>query len=754
MTRNRQARIQPKPALQRLAAAALTCLLPLHAQAQQQAAAAPVAAAAAADTGILEIVVTAQRRSALASKTPLSLVAISGDELKSEGAVDTKRLAELMPNVQIGNGALGGVEVSIRGIGASNNTEVGDPVVGVSIDGIFLGRPQMAGAALYDLERVEVLRGPQGTLYGRNSTAGAINIITHKPGRKFEGSASLGAGSYSSRQGDVMLNLPANDALALRGVLSFVKRDGYVDTAHAPQNNFAKDKSDQDNVSGRLQGRLSLGADTSVTLAADVSRDRGAGPGAVSYAVVQANPRGKDGRVVPSSKYEGRNDIDASGFSAELRQNLGLGELTVLAGHRAQERNLLYSIAGAAAGAYNHASFKQDSVEARLASTDRGPLQWVGGLYVFSEKGSPIVLQAFGPQVLFYQDPMKTESKAVFGQATYAVLPALRLTAGLRETQDTKSRQGCSYPFATLNAAGLSNLTDGNNPLAAPPDRATLPACPTASVNNVPATDWNKLTYRLGVDHDLDANTLLFASYSTGFKAGGFNDGNVTTVSNPAAIIYSPETLAALEFGVKARLLQNTLQVNLSAYGYNYTDLQVSSLTTCASGTGTCTLTTNAGKARSSGLELEGRYLATPQDRINFGLGLTNAKYSRFTTSGGIDWSGHKLDKAPSSMINLGWSHQFTFDSGNALTTYIGTRHSAKYVLSNPAANLQLEQAAYTRTDAHLTYASSDDRWDMQLYVRNIEDRNVATSYQFSGGQHAVYLSEPRMLGLRGNFRF
>ncbi|HSW05230.1 TonB-dependent receptor, partial [Aquabacterium sp.] len=630
----------------------------------------------------------------------------------------------------------------------------GDPVVGVSVDGIFFGRPQMAGAALYDLERVELLRGPQGTLYGRNSTAGAINIITRKPGKRFEGSASLGLSSYSGRQGDVMLNVPVSESFALRGVLSTVKRDGYVDTAHAPQNNFTQDKSDQDNVSGRLQGRLTLGADTTLAVSADMSRDRGVGPGAVSYAVVQANPRGAAGRYVATSKYEGRNDIDAGGFSAELRHKFAFAELTALAGHRTQERDLLYSVAGAAAGAYNHASFSQDSAELRLASADAGPLQWVAGVYAFREEGSPIVLQAFGPSVMFYQDPMKTDSKAIFGQATYALAPSLRLTGGLRQTQDAKSRQGCSYSFAMLNAAGLTQLTNNNDPLSAPPDAASLPPCPTASINNVPTTEWNKLTYRLGVDHDLDANTMVFATYSTGFKAGGFNDGNLPAVANPTAIVYNPETLAALEFGLKTRLLKNTLQLNVSAYRYAYTNLQVSSLTTCASGTGTCTLTTNAGKARSSGLELEGRYLLTPVDRINFGLGLTNAKYTQFTTSGGFDWSGRKLDKAPASMLNLGWSHQFALANGAALTTYIGTRHSAKYVLSNPAANLQFEQAAYTRTDAHLTYASADDRWDLQLYVRNIEDRNVATSYQFSGGQHGVFLSEPRIVGLRGNFKF
>lgn len=723
------------------AAAAVTAMAPAFAQ------------QGPSDNSIQEITVTSQRRSTLASKTPVSLVAMGGDDLKAEGALDTRRLADLVPNVQIGNGALGAVEVSMRGIGSSNNTEVGDPAAGVSIDGIFLGRPQMAGAGLYDLERVEILRGPQGTLYGRNSTAGAINIITNKPRGVFEGAASVAVGNYNLRQADAMLNVPLNESAAVRAVLSRAQRDGTVDTAHAP-NAFTKDKSDLDNTSARILGRMQLDKDSSLLLSADISRDRGAGPGAVNFATVQANPTGAAGRYVPTSKYEGRADTDAAGVSAEYKQLTRFGEVTVLAGQRSQQRDLLYSIAAAGAGAFNHTNFKQTTAEARLASTGSESLQWVTGVYSFNEKGSPIVLQAFGPSTLFYQDPMKTDSHAIFGQATYALTQTTRLTGGLRETWDSKARSGCAYPFSFLNSAGLTNLTDPNNPLTGAPDANTLAACPTANVNNVPTTNWNKLTWRLGVDHNLAPNSMVFATLSTGFKAGGFNDGNLAAAAKPSSIIYAPENLTAFEIGMKSKLLDNKLQINISAFSYDYTDLQVSSLTTCASGVGLCTLTTNAGKAKSSGLEMEGQWRFSQADRLNFGLGLTDAKYTSFTTSGGFNWADRKMDKAPGTSLNLGWSHQFALASGASISTYVGTRYSAKYVLSNPAQNLQFEQASYTKTDAHVTYRSADDRWDVQIYARNLENRNVATAYQFSGGQHGVYLSDPRMVGVRSNFRF
>lgn len=754
-----QARGLRRNTLARAARLALVPTLPLllaapAAMAQSSSAATSTEKAEKAEVGtIQEVVVTAQKRATLASKTPVSLSVLGGDDLKAQGAADTKRLAELSPNVQLSSGALGGTEVSIRGIGSTNNTEVGDPAVGVSIDGVYLGRPQMAGAALYDIERVEILRGPQGTLYGRNSTAGAINIISRQPVNRFEASAGAGLSTYGGRQFDAMVNAPVSDSFALRGVISTVQHDGYLDTAHAPANNFGRDKSDLQNVSARLLGKLKLGASGSVVLAADMSNNRGAGPGAVDVKTVQAHATGSEGRYVPTSRYEGSNRDDSAGVSAEWKQGLGATELTVLGAHRTQERELIYSVAQAGTGAYNFSNFTQDSLEARLASSGEGALQWVGGAYFFRERGSPIVLGAFGPSLMFFQDPMVTRSAALFGQASYAVQPNLRLTAGLRETHDEKSRRGCTYSFAALNAAGLNGLTDANKLPSGAPDAASLPGCATASLNDAEVS-YNKLTYRLGIDWDLDANTLIYASYATGFKAGGFNDGNLATAVNRNAVVYKPELLSAIEVGFKGRYLQRRLQINASLFSYRYDDLQLSAVTTCLNGSGNCTVTQNAARAKSTGMEVEGKWQLTPDGRVNFGLGLTDAHYTRFTTTTGADWSGHKLDKAPRSVLNLGYTHQWTLGSGAIISAAAGLRYSSSYHVSNAAIATHFEQGAFHKTDLSLSYASADDHWSVQLYARNLEDRNTITAYQRSGVVDGVYLAEPRVVGVRGSWTF
>jgi iron complex outermembrane receptor protein len=289
-------------------------------------------------SGIQEIVVTAQKRSQSASTTPLALSVVGGDDLRDAGALNAKALSDLAPNVTIGGGNRSSTEVSIRGIASSNNTEVGDPAASFNIDGQYIARSQGAGASFFDLERVEVLRGPQGTLYGRNSTAGAINVITRKPENRFEASAHGEIGNYAMRRFEGMINQPLSSALALRGVLSATKRDGYIDSAHAPQNAFNRDRSDADNLSGRVHGLLKLPNQASLLLTLDASRDHGAGQGSVPYTRLADNPRGNEGRRQNPS-VGGAIDNAGHAATAELKLPTALGEFTALASRRYSKRD-------------------------------------------------------------------------------------------------------------------------------------------------------------------------------------------------------------------------------------------------------------------------------------------------------------------------------------------------------------------------------------------------------------------------------
>ena len=229
------------------------------------------------------VVITAQRVSQLASKAPIAITALSPEELRSAGATTAVNLTNLVPNVLISAGSSASTDISIRGIASTNTTEVGDPAAAFHIDGIYLGRPQSAGATFYDLARIEVLRGPQGTLYGRNATAGAINLITNKPGKRFAAEVNADFGNYNRQNVEAMVNLPVNDMLALRGVVSSTTRDGTLVTTSAA-NGFSKNRDDANNLSGRVHALFSLSLATQVLLTADFNRNKGVGNGSVSLA--------------------------------------------------------------------------------------------------------------------------------------------------------------------------------------------------------------------------------------------------------------------------------------------------------------------------------------------------------------------------------------------------------------------------------------------------------------------------------------
>jgi iron complex outermembrane receptor protein len=714
---------------------------PALAQAQAQAQAQPDIdkKAEALDT----VVITAQRVSQLASKTPIALTALSPEELRSAGATTAVNLTNLVPNVLISAGSSASTDISIRGIASTNTTEVGDPAAAFHIDGIYLGRPQSAGATFYDLARIEVLRGPQGTLYGRNATAGAINLITNKPGKKFAAEVNADFGNYNREVVEGMVNVPVNDMLALRAVLSSTGRDGYLVTASAA-NGFSKNRDDARNLSGRVHALLSLSPATQVLLTADFNRNKGAGNGSVSLATYQTKT-GSEQRTQLGNRTEGMRDEEGTGLTLEVTQQLGFAELTYLGGYRTFDRDSTSSTLGITSKTVS--GFKQQSHELRLASSDsKAPLTWVAGAYLFDERGdidatfgsipiTPQIPTLFGVQ-RFQQDPVTSKSNALFGQATYKLTPVARLTAGMRFTKDEKAR-------------------DGVQSLTVPPPLAQV----SNTAINKARVSYSQTTYKLGGEFDLSPTTLTYAHVATGYKAGGFFDGDNSRGDNT----YRPELLTSYEIGIKGRFLDNRVRLAASAFRYDYKDLQVSYITINPLTNATGTITTNAARATNQGLEIEGKWLVSNSGTLNFAVGLLDAKYKSFifpvvtNRPVAIDFAGKKLDKAPSSNITLGYTHDWATSDGGNLSAYLGVRRSASYVLSNfaIAAPLQYEQKAFNRSDVNLAYTSPRDKWYVQLYARNLEANNVMTGLTFStltGTQ--VLLAEPRVFGVRAGLKF
>ena len=703
-------------------------------------AAASSAQTAAPETGRLaDVTVTAQKIVQPSSKTALSLTAVSGEDLRTAGATTAVGLTNLIPNVQIAPGTSGSTDISIRGIGSTNTTEVGDPATAFHIDGVYLGRPQSAGATFYDLERVEVLRGPQGTLYGRNATAGAVNLITNKPGKKFAGEANLGVGNYGLYSFDGMVNAPVNNQFALRAVVSSSSRDGYLINKSAT-NGFGKNRDDADNLSARVHGLVTFNADTKLLLTVDTSRNKGAGPGTVPIASF-LNITGAAQRTSLTNVNEGRRDDSSTGFAAEFTAQSRVGEFTYLGAYRTFDRNNLSSTN--ATTSLTNSKFSQTSHELRLASTGKSDLTWVAGLYLFNEKGNidatftnPALANQFGPGnpgVRFIQDPVNSKSTAVFGQATYSVTPALRLTAGLRTTSDEKSRDGRTTNLAaTFNAPSLVNKAK---------------------------VSYNQSTWKLGADYDLARNVLVYANVATGYKAGGYFDGSNAAGNNT----YRPELLTSMEAGIKGRFLDNRLRLSAAVFSYDYKDLQISYVAINPLSNTIGTITTNAAKAKNTGLELEAKMAVSDSGTVNVALGLLNAKYGDFVfpvIAGrpvAINLAGQQLDKAPNATLTLGYTHDWTLADGAAVTAYVGTRYSASYQLSNFAVvtPIQYTQPSFTRTDINVTYTAPRDKWYVQGYAKNLENRNVATGFAFSSLTGSNFsLADPFTIGLRAGVKF
>ncbi len=678
--------------------------------------------AAAGDDGkIQEVIVTAQRIAQPASKTPLALSVVSGDDLKQAGAVNASTLTELVPNVQVANVG-GATTISIRGVSSNDNTEKGDPSASFNIDGVNLGRPQSAGVAFYDLERVEVLRGPQGTLYGRNATAGAINLITNKPVDKFESSAAIEVGNYHSTKFDGMVNVNVNRLLSARAAVSTSKRDGYLRNTRG----FTKNNDDDDSKSARLHALFKFTPDMTLLLSADVSTLKGAGPGLVPYNtfVTQSG----EAQRTTSLSVPGSVDNRSHGFSGEFKATTGIGEITYQVARRVFDRDELtaYGLTKpnqADADFHTVASYGQTSHELRLASTF-GPVRTIAGLYWFKEQSFIDARLGNYPGLgvlQFIQGPTISQSEAVFGEATYSVTPALNLIAGIRRTFDDKSRIG---------------RTLIGNPVF------------STSVNDA-AVSYAETTGKIGAAYQLDKRTMLYGTLSTGYKAGGFNDGNRATNN---FLIYNPEKLTAAEVGIKGRFLDGRLQVNANVFAYDYKDLQLTGTFFHPVTRASASQTLNAAKAAVKGVELDGKFAVSSAGKINFSATYLDAHFADYKPRPTIDWSGTSLEKSPRTSIGLGYSHTFGMESGASLMVYAGTRYTGSYLINDYNNFIHVTQGGFHKSDINLNYSPANLKWSLQGYVRNIEDETVMVGYLPLNpvrGPALVTLAPPRTVGVR-----
>ncbi len=749
------------------------------------AAAAPTPEAQAAAT-ITEIVVTADRLEALASRTPSSITAVSGDTLASEGVSNPTRLGDLVPNLSVVRG--NGLQITIRGVTSTDGTEKGDPSAAFLSNGIYIARPQAHEVSFFDLERIEVLRGPQGTLYGRNATAGVINLISALPGPDYGGALDLTYGAYGTTQTTGVVNLPINEQLGVRVAANYDARDSYL-TQTVPQP-FGTRKY-KDTASARLTALLKPDDRLQIKTIVDGSRIRDAQSVALLSNFYQApftpptaGGRGVDPAYVDPSPSRALARTYA-GAQPEWARNTtwgALGQLTYspaenwsltwLGSYRALARqeagNAFLGSAVAADGRLAGASFapshfsgdySQNSHELRAAfSGDR--LRAQGGVYYFREDYDiellfTGVLGAPGERGYVFGFPQTglARTTGVFGQATYALDDRWRITAGARTTRDEKFREGATSFRASRDEP--TNFTTSTPPGTTNPEnfRDSL---------NVARLATSKVTWKVATDFDLTPEAMVYATVSTGYKAGGFNDGclagqpNCSTPLPRAALFYEPETITSYETGAKLRLREDRLRLVATYFHYDYNNLQLSQLSSICGGP--CQVTTNAASAKVDGLELEGVMALDAHNRIDFSSTWLDARYADWLLLPTFNFAGAALDRAPRWTLSGGYTYSHPLADGASLIASLRSGYSDRYALINTMLRAQFWQPAFSKTDVSVTYASGR-AWSLQAFVRNIEGGVQVTSAALPADFPAMNdgtanFSDPRTWGLRLNARF
>lgn len=737
--------------------ALVTTALPAIAQAQTTpapAAQSSAPASAEAPAGELQdIIVTANRVESSAQKTATALTVYSGADLAAAGVTNVTNLQRIDPSVNIVS-STGAAYVALRGIASTDVTEIGDPSVPIARDGFFTNRSFSIATSIYDLQRVEVLKGPQGTLFGRNSTGGLISLITRRPGKDLGGNFSLEVGNYKAVNAEAGIDIPLASWAQLR--LSGIARrhDGYRELL-----GIGGRGDDDQTASGRVTLALQPfdGFDGLIQYQHDDINNVGD--------VAAIRPIAT---VLPTSFDEKRfvgyaptfNRINGNRIRWEFsydRLPLGL-TLTYAGGYDSQQWRHALDASGNAANPVNFRQAENPDTwnhEVRLATPQGRAFSAQVGYFHFDESNAldsglqQLAGQYAGQYLVRFRYNTKTSSDAVFGQASLRVTDTLKLTAGARYTWDKKDRTGTSQLRCDIAhiPAFLYPIIGclGNPPI--------LPGLGNGTLRQ------QRPTFLGGIDWTPTDRNLVYAKYSSGYKSGGFNSNG-----SAPSVDYGPENVYSWEIGTKNRFADRKLQLNADIFYQTYKGYQASQASpVVSSGSGVF----NIGSAKIYGAEaqfialfgaarfdLNGTYLHAQFDK-NIGTvsstdPLTGAAVSR-------NVSNNDLPNAPRFALTGGLEYRFDFANGATLTPRVDGKYSTAYYYS-VFNDVDTRQTAYATGNAQLTYAPAGGRLQISAFVRNFTDKavfaNASRNFTAVPSINTYQFQPPRTYGMRLSFKY
>lgn len=703
-------------------------------------------AATAPDSGgLADIVVTAQRRSENLQRVPIAVVAASGATLKNVGVVTTEQLNVIAPGLNIRT-TVGAFQPYIRGIGTSSSV-VENPVA-LYIDGVYLPQQREGVRELNDIEQVAVLKGPQGTLFGRNSTGGVIQITTRAPsftpGYELNGRYE----NYNFVHGDVYATGPMSSTLAY-SLSASVSHQGVgwgkdLGTGH---DTYRLDHQ----YGARAKLLFKPDVDTSVTLIADYL-DRYAYansfqpyPGTTFGFDGLARPDGSIAHFGPvSSVYDttaGRDStvgFEGGGVSLTAEHKFSFAKIVSISAYRHGNGSFSFDNSGVSPTLGFVHALDQPSIsytqELQIISNPGGQFNWVVGLYYFHYKNAVndeqlFRLPPFGNTHIYQQAAETTESVAPFAQFDWRFLDHTTLTAGIRYSHETRDITGTLNPNANL---------------------AALVPGPAITPKSLEA---NKPTFRVALNQEVNNDISAYVSFNRGFKSGGFN-----TLA-PAAAGYLPETLNAYEVGIKSQFLDRRVRLNLAGFYYDYTNIQVSQIVAAGQ------ITVNGAKARLYGLDVDLQARLTDALRLTGGLSLLNATFTSypnaptnlsFTGVGAVigagDASGKRLPLAQKVSGTAALDYTVPANFGEVQANVTANYNGSYYFEPDNF----LRQGAYVLLNASLKVTLAHSGISLSVFGRNLLDKKVisqANSQNFLGYQTA-YGNAPRTYGISAQYKF
>jgi iron complex outermembrane receptor protein len=698
--------------------------------AQSIAASGPPTPAASDDGGsrLAEVVVTAQRQSQSLQKVPIAVSAVTATDLAARGLKDSESLANAIPNLDMThNGTT--ISIYLRGVGSNASDPNDEASVATYVDGVYIASPLANIFAFNNIERIEVLKGPQGTLFGRNATGGVIQIVTKDPSETPSGILQATYGNYNT----VGANFYGTDKIApnVAADLAVVYNnnlDGYGRDINRNTDIFKREELDlrskilwrpNETTDVRLSGNYSLvrSDGTNYQLA----------PGVIGADGVTSYP----GAYNTDTNLPNLANNDNWGVSLRIDHDFDFMRFVSISAyqHISGQFDLDEdSTPAPIVNSYISQLARNYSQELQLLAPKGAKLQWVVGAYYFNATYGyqPITLAglaaegAYGVPSASIFSLQETHSYSVYGQATYEILPRTKLTGGIRYTyEDQESQIYVSDIQGTLHVPNESQ--------------------------NI-----SKPTWRIALDHDFSEAVLAYVSYNRGIKSGGYN------LIDPGAPGYKPEILDAYEVGLKSEFLNHTIRANIAAFYYDYTNIQVQNIQ--AGGINTV----NAAAADIKGIDADLKFLPIRNLTLSTGLGYVDGYYSNFKGAtfyppsplDGAPYSGdatgHRVIYSPRYTANFALDYKMPTDVGVFLYDATVAYRSSAFV----SADNRLAIPAYVVCNTSLSWNTVDGRYGVQLWAHNLFDEHYYAVRTETSIGDIQYLAAPRTFGVTLSSRF